>query len=104
MSTLAMMTFGCSMGYAPFLLAQGYSDVTNVFDLFFLVHVGHMMQFDGVLASAKGVSGLEQLNDFQRVKELPEIWIHLLVPGTLPLDLQVVTPPSQGILFLEGDS
>ena len=57
MSTLAMMTSGCSMGYSPFLLAQGYSDVTNVFDLFFLVHVGHMMQFDSVLASASGRRG-----------------------------------------------
>ena len=60
------------MAYSPFLFAQGYSDVTNVLDLFFLVHVGHMMQFNSVLASAKGVSGLEQVNDFRYVEELAE--------------------------------
>lgn len=47
---------------------------------------------------------MECVDDFQCVQELPEVWVgfHLLVPGTLPLDIYVVTALSQVLLFLES--
>ena len=63
------------------------------------------MQFNSVRASAKeGVSGLERVDDFQRVQKQTEVWagFHFLVPGTLPLNVHVITSLSQGFFFLEG--
>lgn len=63
------------------------------------------MQFNSVRASAKeGVSRLERVDDFQCVQEPLDIWVgfHLLVPGTLPLDVHVITALSQGLLFLDS--
>ena len=64
-----------------------------------------MRQFDSICASAEeGVSGLEQVNNFQCVQELLEVQFgfHLLVPGTLPLHFHIITLLSQGLLFLKG--
>ena len=59
----------------------------DVLDLFSKSSLCLVMQFDGIGAAAEeGVSGLERVDDFQRVEELTEIWVGLdfLVPVTLP--------------------
>ena len=47
---------------------------------------------------------MEQVYNFQCVQEPLEIWVgfHLLVPGTLPLDVHVITALSRGFLFLDS--
>ena len=72
----------------------------DVLDL--LTRLSHVMKFEGVGApTEEGVSGLKRLDELQCGEELTEVWIvfDVLVPFTLPLDLEMVAALSEKIVF-----
>jgi len=95
-----------SYGVFAFLVDPGIERRhVDVLGFLSLGHVVHVMQFDGVRAtSEEGFSGLERVDDLERVYELTEIWVgfDLHVPLAFPLDVELVAVlPEKGV-FLEG--